>query len=347
MKRILAGAVGICLAAGMVHAEVQQQRFKVIGLWNIGPMYSELEAPTWTKFIPEASGGKITADVQSVTDLGLKGFETVKLLQSGVFDAGFGAYVYIASGDAVFEGIDLALAGSDSAETRKLVEAYTPVAAEAFEKIHRVKLLANYPYPAQQLACRDAFTSLADLKGRKIRVYSTTLGDMVEGLGGISVTIPLADVVPALQRGVVDCGISSGVSMYGGKWQDVVKYVYATPVSAGIGFLAMSMTKWNSLNADTQALLMKQAAAFSDRAWDALKASDTQSIACLTGEGGDCKYGKPADMKLIKPAATDDAARKKLLADFVLKRYAKRCGEACAKSWSDTAGAVIGIQAKP
>jgi TRAP-type C4-dicarboxylate transport system substrate-binding protein len=347
MKRILAGAICLGLMAGMVRAEVQQQRFKVIGLWNIGPMYSEVEAPTWTKFIPEASNGRITADVQSVTDLGLKGFETVKLLQSGVFDAGFGAYVYIASGNPVFEGVDLALAGADSAETRKLVDAYTPVVGEAFERIHRVKLLANYPYPAQQLACRDRFTSLTDLKGRKIRVYSTTLGDMVEGLGGISVTIPLADVVPALQRGVVDCGITSGVSMYGGKWQDVVKYVYATPVSAGIGFLAMSMTRWNGLDAETQSLLMKQAAAFSDRAWQALAASDVQSIACLTGEGGECRHGKPADMKLVRPAAEDGAARKKLLADFVLKRFAVRCGPECAKQWNDTAGAVIGVRAEP
>ena len=40
------------------------------------------------------------------------------------------------------------------------------------------------------------------------RVYSTTLGDFVEGAGGVSVTIPFAEVVPALQKGVADCGIT-------------------------------------------------------------------------------------------------------------------------------------------
>lgn len=347
MKRFATAAGVLAIFAGTALAEIQEQKFKVIGLWNIGAMYAEHEAPLWTKSIPEASGGKITAEVQSVTDLGLKGFETVKLLQTGVYDAGFGAYTYIASGDPVFEGIDLALVADSSEASRRMVEAYSEVAAEAFQRIHGLKLLANYPYPAQILVCRDAFDGLAGLQGRKIRVYSTTLGDMAEGLGGISATIPLADVVPALQRGVVDCGISSGISMYTAKWQDVVKYVYETPVSAGVGFLAMTIDKWNGLDADTQALIQAEAAKFADRAWSALDNSVAQGVACLTGQGEKCRYGEAADMVLVKVNDGDEAIRRQLLADFVLKRFAQRCGDECAARWNATAGTVVGIEAKP
>ncbi|MFC2967739.1 TRAP transporter substrate-binding protein [Acidimangrovimonas pyrenivorans] len=324
-----------------------EEHFKVVGTWGTGAMFPEHEAPLWTVALPQASGGAITADIQAMTDLGLKGFETVKLLQTGVYDAGFGAYTYIASGDPVFEGIDLALVSRSSAENRKLVEAYEPVVAAAFEQIHGVKLLASYPFPAQILVCRDEFTGLDDLKGRKIRVYSTTLGDMAEGLGGVSVTIPLGDVVPALQRGVIDCGVSSGISMYTAKWQDVVKYVYETPVSAGIAFLAMNMSRWNGLDADTQALIQAEADKFVDKAWDALADSEAQGIACLTGQGEECRYGEPANMKLVAARPEDDPIRKQLLADFVLKRYADRCGEACTTRWNETAGAVVGVEARP
>lgn len=354
MKRILTAVIAAFAATGamvsvvpVAQADVDEAAFKVIGLWNIGPMYKEHEAPLWTTSIPEASGGKITTEVQSITDMGLKGFETVQLLQTGVYDAGFGAYVYIASGNPVFEGIDLALAAGDESQARALVDAYKPVVGTAFDEIHGLKLLANYPYPAQILVCRDEFASLADLAGRKIRVYSTTLGDMAEGLGGVSVSIPLADVVPALQRGVIDCGVSSGTSMYAAKWFDVVKYVYETPVSSGIGFLAMSNKKWDSLGADTQALLLDQAAKFADRAWAARSESAVQGIACLTGQGGTCTYGKPADMTLVAAAPGDEAARKALLADFVLKRYAERCGADCTAAWNATAGVVAGVEAKP
>lgn len=348
MKRLLTAAGAICLiAGGAASAEIQQSEFKVVGTWGTSTMFPEHESPLWTKALPEASGGKIAGDIQAVTDLGLKGFEVVKLVQTGVYDAGFGAYSYIASGDPVFEGIDLALASGSSEENRRLVESYEPIVAQAFEQIHGVKLLGSYPFPAQVLVCRDEFKGLGDLTGRKIRVYSTTLGDMAEGLGGVSTTIPLGDVVPALQRGVVDCGISSAISMYTAKWYDVVNYLYEVPVSAGIAFLAVNTKKWNGLNADTQALIQAEVDKFVEGAWVALADSESQGIACLTGEGEACRYGEPADMTLVRATEEDEVIRKQLLADYVLKRYADRCGEDCTALWNETAGAVIGVEAKP
>jgi len=346
MKRFVSVFGAVCLTAGMAVAGSGTEAFKVVGTWGTGAMFPEHEAPLWNTALPNASGGRIMADIQAMTDLGLKGFETIKLLQTGVYDAGFGAYTYIASGNPVFEGIDLALVSGSSAENRKLVEAYEPVVSAAFEQIHGVKLLGSYPFPAQILVCRDAFNGLGDLQGRKIRVYSTTLGDMAEGLGGVSVTIPLGDVVPALQRGVIDCGVSSGISMYTAKWQDVVKYVYETPVSAGIAFLAMNSARWNGLDGETQALIEAEVDQFVDKAWTALADSEQQGIACLTGQGAECRYGEPADMTLVKASQEDDGIRKQLLADFVLKRYADRCGDDCTARWNETAGAVVGVEAR-
>ncbi len=333
------------LAAGATAPAFAEHSFKVIGTWGVGAMYKEHEAPLWETAIPEASGGKVTGEIKAMTDLGLKGFETVKLLKTGVYDVGFGAYTYIASGNPVFEGIDLALTPKNTDEARRLVEAYDPVVKKAFADIHGVELLASYPFPAQVLVCRDPFESLADLKGRKIRVYSTTLGDMAEGFGGVSVSIPLSEVVPALQRGVVDCGVSSGVSMYHAKWQDVVNYLYETPVSAGIAFLAMNKAKFDALDEETQTLLTEQSRIFADKAWAALKDSEQQGISCLTGEGGSCRYGDPAGMTLVKANPDDEPLRRSILEDYVLKRYAERCGADCAAEWNATAGAVIGLSA--
>lgn len=344
MKRIAIAAAIAGALSGPVQAEIDETAFKVVGTWGIGAMYQEHEAPMWNAALPEASGGKITGDIKAMTELGLKGFETIKLLKSGIFDAGFGGYVYIASGDAVFEGIDLAFAPNGLDEARKLVEAYQPVVNEAMIRIHGVKLLTSYPFPAQVMVCRDEFKSLADLEGRKIRVYSTTLGDMAEGMGGVSVTIPLPDVVPALQRGIVDCGVSSGVSMYKAKWHDVINYLYETPVSAGIAFLAMNKDKWDSLSPDTQALFVEQAKAMADKAWAAAKESEAQGIACLTGEG-ECAYGDPGNVTLVRADPADDELRTRILRDFVLKRFAARCGVECAQKWNETAGAVIGVEA--
>ncbi len=350
-RRIIAVTAAITAFTGVAYAEAPEVSLNVVGTWKTGAMFTEHEEPLFEELLPELTGGRMKGEVTAMTELGLKGFETVKMLRTAVYDAGFIAIAYIASGDPVFEGIDLALAPASTKEARDLVAAYEPVISEAMERIHGVKYLTSYPFPAQVLVCTEPFETLADLKGRKIRVYSTTLGDLVEGLGGVSVSIPLSEVPTALQRGVIDCGVSSGVSMYSAKWQDVVNYLYETPVSAGIAGVGMNMDVWNGLGKEGQAAMMDAAKVFSDKAWNALRESEEQGIACLTGtipEGGEpCRYGDAANMKLVKDSAENAEIRKRVLSDFVLKRYADRCGEECTTRWNQTAGAVIGIEARP
>ena len=49
MKRILTSFGAACVVAGSLattaFGDVDEASFKVIGLWNIGPMYKEHEAP--------------------------------------------------------------------------------------------------------------------------------------------------------------------------------------------------------------------------------------------------------------------------------------------------------------
>ena len=48
-----------------------------------------------------------------------------------------------------------------------------------------------------------------------------TIGDFIEGLGASAVTIAFAEVVPALQKGVADCGITGTTPAYNAKWWQV------------------------------------------------------------------------------------------------------------------------------
>ena len=50
-------------------------------------------------------------------------------------------------------------------------------------------------------------------------------------------------------------------------------------------------------------------------------------------------------MTLVKPSAADLELRKKALLEQVLPRWAARCGPACVKSWNESVGPVVGLQA--
>jgi TRAP-type C4-dicarboxylate transport system substrate-binding protein len=338
------GAVGLAAAAASA-ADLPKNSFTVVGTWGNLTNYTDFEGPFWNKTVTEHSNGAITAHAQPLTDLGLKGFEVMRLLKLGVFDFAFGVIGYVASEDALFEGVDLSAVAQDIKTAREITKAYRPTLEKAFEKSFGAKLMLMYPFPSQMLFCNGDIKSIGDLKGKKIRVYSTTLGDFVEGVGGDSVTVSFAEVVPALQKGVVDCGITGTMPAYKAKWWQVAHTVFALRVGWGISFGAFSLKRWNQLDKPTQAFLTAEISKLEDQLWKGIGDEDEMGIICSTGAGGKCTAGETGKMKLVKPSKADVEARRKVLKNYVLKRWASRCSPECVKNWNATVGKLVGINA--
>lgn len=348
MKAVATAALAGATMASAVPAsaaDLPKNNFKAVGTWGNLSNYTAFEGPFWSKTVGEASKGAITGQITPLTELGLKGFEVMRLLKLGVFDYAFGVIGYVASEDAVFEGVDLSVVAQDIKTAREVTKVYRPTLEKAFEKVYGAKLMMMAPFPSQMLFCNSEIKSIADLKGKKIRVYSTTLGDFVEGVGGNSVTVAFAEVVPALQKGVVDCGITGTMPAYKSKWYQVAKTVFALRVGWGIEFGAFSLKRWNALDKPTQDFFTAEFAKLEDRFWKGIGDEDEMGIICNTGVGGKCSEGEPGKMKLVKPSESDVAARRKVLEEFILKRWASRCSAECVKNWNETVGKLVGLKA--
>jgi TRAP-type mannitol/chloroaromatic compound transport system substrate-binding protein len=77
---------------------------------------------------------------------------------------------------------------------------------------------------------KNPIKSLADVKGRKCRMGGLT-GDVYVGIGMKSVMLPVGEIIPAAERGIVECGELIGFAddMKLG-FQQVWKYVYSPGV---------------------------------------------------------------------------------------------------------------------
>lgn len=330
--------------AGQAIAADKPVTIKAVGTWGNLTNYVKHEGPFWNDYISEATGGQIIGDIKPQTELGLKGFEIMRLVKNGVFDFAFGLPGYVAAENAIFEGADLSTLTQDIDTERKVADAYFPVMEKSFAEIYNAKLMMLYPFPSQTLWCNAEVNSMADLKGKKVRVYSTTLGDFVEGVGGTSVTVSFAEVIPALEKGVVDCAITGTMSAYKANWHQVATHAYTLRVGWGLAFGAMNMDKWNSMTADQQATLTKEVNGLTDKMWAETATEDEIAISCITG--GACDIGDPGSMKLVEPSAEDLAMRDTIATDVVLARWAERCGEECAATWNETVGPILGLTAK-
>ena len=345
-KNFVAGLAAACVAGTMLAgtALADTASIKAVGTWGNLTNYKKHEGPFWNEKIAAVTNGSVIGEIKPQTELGLKGFEVMRLLKLGVFDYTHGVMGYVAAENAVFEGVDLSSVVQDIDTARKVADAYFPILEKKFEEIYNAKLLQLYPFPSQTLWCSKPVGGIKDLAGKKIRVYSTTLGDFVEGVGGTSVTIPFAEVVPALEKGLADCGITGTMSAYSAKWYQVATHAYTLRVGWGISFGAMNMDKWNALSADQQAAVQNAINGLTEEMWAETATEDDVAISCITG--GDCSVGEKGGMTLVSPTADDLALRDKVATDVVLARWAERCGAECAADWNATVGKIVGLTAQ-
>ncbi len=354
LKQVSLAAAALCvIAIGVTGtpatAELDQKQFKVVGTWSFLDHWKEREGPFWNERLPALSGGKLTANAKSQTELGLSGFEIMRLLKLGVFDAVHGVTTYVAQDSPMIEGADLAGVIQDLALYRQANEEYRGILEREFETKYGAKLLMIYAWPSQQLWCNLGDKSITDfslsqLEGKKIRTYSTTLGDFIEGVGGSAVTIAFAEVVPALQKGVADCGLTGTLPAYNAKWWQVVTHNIRIRLGYASSFLAMNLKVWNSLNEETQQFFQTHLAELEEEMWIATAQNDQRGMDC--NASGPCDVGEPGGMVPIEPSEADKAKLKEVVENFVLKRWAKRCGtQQCVDEWNATIGKISGMSA--
>jgi TRAP-type C4-dicarboxylate transport system substrate-binding protein len=340
-----------CVAATLAAAasipvlaqQVEKREFNVIGTWNFLTNWQKLEQPFWTKDLPEATGGNLKGNVKSITEVNLKGTEVIRLLKQGVFDFAAALPIYVEDGGAIIEASDIAGVARDFKMGREVVTAWLPEMQTAMAK-NGATILGTFPFPEQVFYCKGDIKSIADLKGKKIRVQGTSQSDFVAAIGGVGVTIAFGEVVPALEKGVTDCGITGTMPGYKAKWGEVVDTLFRLPVGYTVGVWAVNLNTWNKLSKQAKDAIQAEMKKLEDKSWKVIEAETEEGVACNTG--GTCSVGPPGKLKLVKPSEEDIKARDKALNEVVLSRWAKRCGDECAAKWTEMVGKKYGLTAK-
>jgi TRAP-type C4-dicarboxylate transport system substrate-binding protein len=215
LRNIMIASLGyVLLASGSAQAQIEEKKFNVVGTWNFLTNWQVLEVPFWNQDLPKASDGKITANLKSVTELNLKGTEVLRLLKTGVYDFAAALPIYVDDGGAIIEATDIAGVARTFKMSREVTDLWMDEMQKVMKEKHNAIILGSFTWPEQNFYCRGDINSVEDLKGKKIRVQGVSQADLVKGLGASAVTIAFGEVVPALVKGVVDCGITGTMPAY-------------------------------------------------------------------------------------------------------------------------------------
>ena len=147
-------------------------------------------------------------------------------------------------------------------------------------------VIPNVVYGERHLMTTKKVNSVDDLKGMKIRVPNNQMSiKTFEALGAAATPMPLADLYPALQQGLVD-GAENPISvLQGAKVQEVAKYLTLTGHQRFIVSFTGGKKFLDTLPEDLVDILKETGQEAADYGYDVLKEADDKVIEAFKSEG--------------------------------------------------------------
>lgn len=214
---------------------------------------------TWQKkYLEKHSNGRIKVKVYPAAQLGKipRQIEGVQLGTQEAFHIPPGFFLGINKGLMVVDTPGL----FDSIDHQSLAVNH-PIVREHFRNLaKKAGVIGNVLWSAgdTSVATVKPFKTLADMKGRKIRVLATPLERAVMAkMGATGVPMPYSEVLPAMQRSVVD-GVRSGIIvMYPSKFYTAARHITLTQQGQILCWQALSAVWLKTLPDDLKKLIDK------------------------------------------------------------------------------------------
>ncbi len=297
-RALCASLIAVFALTGPSHAETK---------WSLFTPFTTNDKPTqlyreFAKDVSEATKGELLIEVFSSGELPYKNTDILKALatdQIQIADLALGPVAGDVPELTVF-GLPFLCTTTD--EFYKAIEAAIPTFNDRLQSKFKVRALTGWTMPPQQIWLRDEITSIADLKGKKVRTWNKTQVEMLGLLGGSGVAITPAEVIPALQRGVVDGAMTAVIPAYDWKFYEVAKTGYMLNFTMTDQLIAVNDDAFNALSNETQEALLQTAAAWQEKFRQAIDAAANEAADKLKAEGMTLLVPSPADLETARSA---------------------------------------------
>ena len=336
--------LSLIAAATALTSPAIAEDLSVVGSWSSLPLHKQYEAPFWNEALPAASGGKLNVSLTTHNQMNLGVGDVYRLLGDGVYDVAMTVADYAVADAPELEGLDVPLLALSADEAKAMVDAARPMVADIYRDRFNSHVLAIAPYPPQVVFCNAEISGLDDLQGKKVRASGRMTAKFLEALGAEGVNVSFSEVPGALQKGVVDCAVTGAGSGYSAGWWEVSTHLLPIPLGGWDSVVtAVNLDKWNSMGAETQALIADQiTSGFEAPAWASAQDALVNDIACLTGNG-ECPSGEARSMILVEVSDADFVHARSVLVDVVLPEWAERAGSDWVRRWNASVGATVGV----
>ncbi len=311
IRNIILTLVALIFSVNVANAGEKWDMALAYGAGN----FHSANATEFAKNVTDKSSGKLTIVTHPGGSL-FKGGEIFRAVRTGQAPIGERFMSALGKEDPLLEVDSQPFLATNYGAAMRLYNASKPEIIKGLDSKGLVFLYA-VPWPAQGLYSKKEINSVADLKGLKFRAYNTATIRIAELTGMAPTKIEAAEISQAFSTGAVESMITSPTTGKNKKiWENGVGYFYDIAAWFPKNMVIVNKDAWNKLDADTQKLIMSEAAKAEKKGWDLSK----------KGNKNDKKALADAGMKVGK-------------VNTALKKHFEEVGATMSKEWADRAGA--------
>ncbi len=343
---ILRHCAAVLALAGAASAPALAQAptsLRVAGHFSANTHHIAIERPFY-EALPGRLGVTASVSYSPMDQVGVQAADALRLLRSGAFDIMSVTIGNVARDEPFFDGLDLIGVSTTLPELRQAIDAGRESFDARLQSRFGAKVMTLWPFGPQVFFCNHPVASMADLRGLKIRSYTPSMSALITALGGTPVTLQFSEVYPALQRGVVTCGITSPTSAHVANWAEVTTHILPLSLAGGVQGHFMSLATWRRFSPAQQAALTEAFAAMEAQMWELARVNNDQALACMAGRP-DCTDQRRGTATIAAITPADEVRLRTVVTEAVLPGFRDTCNRVwnqCAPTWNTTVGAARG-----
>ena len=216
----------------------------------------------WAPNLEARTNGLLTITVSSFPELGLAGHDTLQLVSDGTLAM---ANIYTGYVAGELPAIDVQSLWGIYSDWETIYYSLTDMhpQLEAMVAEETGGIIVNHNWYSgndQFFFSKKALRTLDDFKRLRTRSYSFTLSDWIVGMGAEAMFIAFSEVYTALERGILDAGVTGSTTGYGQRWYEVTTYLNGPLKSLLSTNNVINSDVWNDIPADLQQILIEEGA---------------------------------------------------------------------------------------
>ncbi len=211
--------------------------------------------------LTERTNGKLIIESTSFPELGVAGPDTLEQVREDTLDMVnvLGPYV---AGD--LPQLEIQYLFGLYTERSQQFEATVEMLADIEELL--IEDTGGYPINVNWhngddifLFTKEPLNMPADVEGMKTRAFGTSISDWIAGMGGDPQFLAFAEVYTALERGILEAGVTGGDAGHSQRWYEVINYINGPLTSWPSSHNVVNKTVWARIPTDLQEIWKEEA----------------------------------------------------------------------------------------